>query len=172
MPNTTRLTESYTPPKDLATVGNGVRLVNPSTPGYRYGGRYTMVFSCTPELCGCTADSPARSGQPGFLEDAAPSDFADAPPEWKSGVRPLFDIPSGEMYLAAGPSDANDVILTWEWELLYDLREEVFDVPLCGRVLAVGRPGMADFVLLSHVADVAFAYALDQLTVLHTILTM
>ena len=133
-----------------------------------------MVFACSPELCTCTDSSPARGRQGGALRDVVVSDSVNVPvfDLDPSGVRPLFDAPSGEMFLAAGPSDANDVIINWEWDLVYDLVHEVLAVPACGRVFAVGRPGMDQFVLLPHPADLAFAYALHTLSVLHTMLTM
>ena len=149
MTNTTRSTDSYTPPKDPHTSGSGVRLVDPSTPGYLYRGCYTMVFACSPGLCSCTNSSPARAFRDATLRDVVVSDGLDVPlfDLDPSGVRPVFDVPSGEMFLAAGPDEANDVIVNWEWDLVYDLVHEVLAVPASGRMFAVGRPGMDQFVL-------------------------
>ena len=98
MSSSTRSNKRFTPSaKARKAAPAAPRLVDESTPGFLWRGEYVMVLACTPEVCGCTSATPVWAGQQVFLGDVAQMESQVMPEGWRDGVRPLYDIYSGEL---------------------------------------------------------------------------
>jgi hypothetical protein len=162
MSNCTRNNKRHGAPSEVHKAARlDVRLVNRSTPGFRSTGAYTMLFDCSPELCSCPGfwDGGDESLTLGDMVSAR-SHGLFAASRAVGGVVPYIDAVDGGVFVNLGPNAALDVIVSWEQDLVLEVMDEVLAVPASGCVLAVGRPGMAEFVLLGHEATWALAQAL------------
>ena len=165
MSNHHRSTGRFTPPaKGRTSALPGVRLASPSTPGFLARGAFTMLFACSPELSTCAPGSHTGAESGATLADGLGFDVAvnhTAASQLAGGVQPYLDMSTGEVSLVLGRDVASGVVVAWESAIVPAVLAEVMATPAQGCVLAVGRPGTDQFVVLTHEAMRAFAWTLD-----------